>query len=82
MARKGTIEFEYFDKGEYVRTPDGVGIVSEDEKPIQTAWELANSDVVVQHKSGNGGNAMNRPVPVERASVSLISKEDYDNQTY
>ena len=44
FKKKGTINFNYWERGDYVRTPDGVGIVVENEKEINTELDLEMSE--------------------------------------
>ena len=81
MADKlGTITFRYFIKGDYVRTPDGVGIVFKDEEAIHNANELIFSQVAIQHKYGNSNNTNNSPIPLDREYCHITTKEEYDSE--
>jgi ethanolamine ammonia-lyase large subunit len=82
MSKFGTITFEYFLKGDYVRTPDGVGIVAKDEDEIKTALELIYSDILIQHKYGNSNNTNNAPIMIERSCVLRIIKDEYDKEIF
>lgn len=79
--RIGKIIFTYFDKGDFVRTPDGVGIVHKDEPEVFTARELHDSDIIVQHKFGNSNNTSNQPIDVERSYLIRIKEEEYNEET-
>ncbi len=82
MSKFGTITFEYFLKGDYVMTPDGVGIVSKDEDEIKTDTDLLYSDILVQHKSGTSNNTNNAPIEIERGCVLRIDKDRYDKENF
>jgi hypothetical protein len=72
-----TITVKCFEKGDYVITPDGVGIVIRNES-FSNEEEFIWSDVLVQHKFGNSSNCGNKPVEIEHDLVSLIGKEKYN----
>lgn len=80
MCKEGVLYFKYFTVGDYVRTPEGLGIVCEDEKPIKEENDFCISDVKIQHKFGSSNNPSNGPIEVIREYVSRISKEDYDSE--
>lgn len=70
-----------FEKGDYVRTGDGVGIVLDihfmyrEFNKIETLWYY---EVKVQHKSGLSSNPSNSPKDVDYQNVFLITKTEYD----
>lgn len=72
---KETIEIEVFDKGDYVRTPRGVGIVIDIEE-----YSQGRHDIMVQHKFGDEDNPSNRPKIMDNDVAFLITKEEYDNE--
>lgn len=74
----GILQFRYFTEGEYVRTPDGVGIVVEDEKEINSERDLFDSDVIVQHKYGCSSNASNQPLKMSRDIIFRIDQDEYN----
>ena len=74
--KKGNIEFFYFEKGDYVRTAMGVGIVTEDEPEIKTEQDLNWSDVKIQHKFGCSENTSNEIEEISREYLIRISKEE------
>jgi len=80
FKKKGTISFTYWERGDYVRTPDGVGIVVENEKEIDCEFDLATSEILVQHKFGNHNNIENEPEGISRQDLILISKEEYNKE--
>jgi len=79
--KKGVLHFLYFTAGDYVRTPEGVGIVTEDEDPIIEESDFCTSEVMIQHKDGSSNNPTNNPIEVIRDYVLHIEKEVYDNQS-
>ena len=77
--KEGTLRFYYFTEGDYVITPEGVGIVIEDEGPILEEKDFCDSEVKIQHKFNSSNNVSNHPMDVIRDYVTAISKEEYDN---
>jgi hypothetical protein len=79
--KKGTIEFQYFEKGDYVRTPEGVGIVTEDELSIgiENISDLYYSQIRIKHKVGTSSNTSNNIIAIDRIMVTKITKEEYEN---
>lgn len=73
--KKGTIEFEYNEKNDYVITPEGVGIVEEDESPIEDVYDLFYSQVMVKLKDGG------KVTSVDRIMVTKITEEKYNYYT-
>jgi hypothetical protein len=69
---KETIEINVFDKGDYVRTPYGVGIVIDVEN-----WY--GYRVLVKHKFHCGNNPGNKVKTFDNDKPILITKEEYDN---
>ena len=51
---KGNLEFRYFEKGEYVITSAGIGIVSEDEGKIKTEDDFYCSEVLIKYRNSSG----------------------------
>lgn len=80
IERSGKLEFEYYFKGDFVRTPDGVGIVAVDEEKINTADDMIQSEVIVQHKFGLSSNPGNEPKAVPRECLDLITKDEYNDE--
>lgn len=76
----GTIRFQYFKKGEYVRTPNGVGVVDEDEKLISTEYEFRNSEVRIKHKTGTSSNPGNAILGTTRDYITRIDQSEYDQE--
>jgi hypothetical protein len=77
--KKGCLEFYYFIKDDYVRTPEGVGVVVEDEPPIEDVSDLYYSQIRIQHKEGTSSNTSNNALPIDRIVVCHITKEEYEN---
>lgn len=77
---KTQIEFELFEKGDYVRTTDGVGVVTKDEILAITEEEIRNKKVSVQHKSGISGNVPNKELEMSKWNPRLITKDEYDEE--
>lgn len=75
----GKLTFQYFQKGEYVRTPNGVGQVAKDEADIKFPSDLYHS-IKVQHKFGWSDNPNNEVVPVERRNLSRIELREYEKE--
>ena len=74
----GTLQFLYFTKGDFVRTPMGVGQVIEDEKYIISEIDFYHSEIKIQHKNGCSENTSNEPYWIERETVLRIDKNEYD----
>ena len=72
VKRTGTVSFTYFDKDDYVITPEGVGIVLEDESKIDSEEDLRYSEVLIQHKSGISTNPSNAPKCMTRNLLMSI----------
>jgi hypothetical protein len=79
--KKGVLEFYYFTKGDYVRTPEGVGLVIEDEAPITEEFDFCTSEVKIQHKFGSSNNTNNDPIPVIRDYIIRIEPTEYEKET-
>ena len=77
--KDGVLHFKYFTKGDYVRTPEGVGIVVEDEDEITVEYDFCTSEVKIQHKEGTSNNPSNKPIEVIRDYILTISEEEYYN---
>lgn len=71
--RRGTIGFRYFDKGDYVNTFEGMGIVDEDETIVNNLYDLMYNQIRVKIK-----NNEDRITSVDRHTVLLITKEQYE----
>lgn len=76
---KKKIEIIQFQKDDYVITPMGYGIVTEDQEEISDTEELSVAEVMVQHKEGSGGNPGNTPLAIDYLSVYITSEENYKN---
>jgi len=76
--KEGILHFTYFTTGDYVRTPEGVGIVTKDEDDITEESDFCTSEVNIQHKFKSSNNTNNAPIDVIREYIILISKEEYD----
>jgi hypothetical protein len=79
--KEGVLHFTYFTTDDYVRTPEGVGIVTEDENPIIEENDFCTSEVKIQHKFSSSNNTNNAPIDVIRDYVKLISSEEYAEET-
>jgi len=77
--RDGVLHFKYFTKGDYVRTPEGVGVVVEDEGEITAEYDFCTSEVLIQHKDSSSNNPSNKPIEVIRDYILTISEEEYKN---
>jgi len=70
-----------FEQGDFVRTPDGVGIVKRTKQEMDQQGCFIAQTVFVQHKFGISSNPGNRLVEVEfdtNQLLHLIDKEEYD----
>ena len=81
MCKEGVLYFKYFTVGDYVRTPEGVGIVCEDEKPIVEEDDFCTSEVKIQHKYPSSNNTSNVPIDVIREYIIRTTKDDYNTDT-
>jgi len=79
--KEGVLYFTYFTTGDYVRTPEGVGIVLKDEDSIINESDFCTSEVNIQHKFKSSNNTNNTPIDVIRDYIILISKEEYDEES-
>ena len=77
--KDGVLHFKYFTKGDCVRTPEGVGIVSEDEGEITTEVDFCMSEVKIQHKEGTSHNPSNNPIEVIRDYILSITEEEHQS---
>jgi len=78
--KAGILYFSCFTVGDYVRTPEGVGIVKEDEPPILRERDFRLSEINIQHKFNSSNNTRNVPIDIIREYVSRITKGEYDNE--
>lgn len=76
--KEGILHFLYFISGDYVRTPEGVGIVTENEAPIINESDFCTSEVKIQHKFKSSNNTNNSPIDVIRDYIIQISKKEYE----
>lgn len=76
--KEGILRFFYFTKDDYVITPEGVGIVFEDEGTIVKESDFCTSEINIQHKSKSSNNSNNKPIKVIRDYIRHISKDLYD----
>ena len=76
--KEGVLYFTYFTTGDYVRTPEGVGIVIKDEDPITEEIDFCVSEVKIQHKFKSSNNVNNAPIDVIRDYISIISQLEYE----
>jgi len=79
--KEGVLHFMYFTTGDYVRTPEGVGVVVEDEGEISVEHDFCTSEVVIQHKFGTSNNPSNKPIEVIRDYVLRIEKDEHESVT-
>lgn len=71
-----------FQKGDYVRTGDGVGIVLSTEieyRKLGSHSHYVQQYVTVQHKSGLSCNPSNRPKELEAYGIFQISRQEYND---
>jgi hypothetical protein len=73
-----------FQKGDFVRTPDGVGIVLENKLTRRKDKSIEYYDVVVQHKFPTSGNTSNKPLEFDAFEnmVSQITDLEYHEENY
>ena len=79
--KEGVLHFRYFTTDDYVRTPEGVGVVSKDEQPIVHESDFCTSEVNIQHKFDSSNNTNNDPIDVIRDYIIFISKEEYEKES-
>lgn len=79
--KEGILHFFYFTTGDYVRTPEGVGIVIEDEPEIVQEFDFCTSEVYIQHKHKSSNNTNNNPIYVIRDYITFITEEEYDKES-
>ena len=77
--KEGVLHFMYFTKGDYVRTPEGVGIVVENEGQITVEYDFCTSEVKIQHKVGSPHNPSNNPIEIIRDYIQAITEKEYNN---
>ena len=70
--KKGKIEFEYIGKDEYVITPEGVGIVMEDENPVEDIGDLLYGQIKVKLKDDG------KITSVDRSTIVKITEAKYN----
>lgn len=71
------IQVPCYEKGDYVLTTDGFGIVIENQE-IKEGGLFCFTEVLIQHYSCNSNNPNNEPVLVSIKAFDLVSKEEYD----
>jgi hypothetical protein len=77
------LKVRVFEKGDYVRTGDGVGIVVDCNFDLHKDGSILYYEVNVQHKNGTGENPSNNVKSLDGfESVSLISKHEYDKKEW
>jgi hypothetical protein len=79
-----TKEFTFilFEKGDYVRTPEGMGIVHKNESRISKIEDFIYHNIKVKHKTGTSSNPSNYLRELPRDLVLLSTKEEYDAEEY
>lgn len=75
--KDGVLHFKYFTKGDFVRTPEGVGFVVEDEGEITEEYDFCTSEVKIQHKESTSNNPSNNPIEIIRDYIIPIAEEEY-----
>jgi len=68
-----------WEKGDYIRTPAGVGIVSEVSEEIHNGI-FERQYAVIQHKFNSCNNTSNKPIEVDSDCLSSISEEEYEEE--
>jgi hypothetical protein len=81
IERSCKLEYEYYFKGDYVRTPDGVGIVAVDEEKLSSIDDLKQSVIIVQHKFGLSSNPQNEPKEISRGCLNIITEREYNDES-
>lgn len=79
--KEGVLHFYYFTEGDYVRTPEGVGVVVEDEPPIIEEFDFCTSEVKIQHKFKTSHNPENTPISVIRDYIIRIDPSEFEAET-
>jgi len=75
------VKLALFEKGDYVRTPDGVGIVEKTDITIGRNGGIEYYEVLVQHKFGCSSNTSNHPQEIDGFTMGCpITKEEYDSE--
>ena len=78
--KRDTIEIYYYEKGDYVRSTNGVAVVLDDERKIKNIDQLTYNDIRIQHKNSYRENIQNIPVEVNRKYLVIINKFEYDKE--
>lgn len=73
-----TIEINVFDKGDYVRTSRGVGVVIDVKS--NNYEDIKLHEVMVKHKYSDEDNPENIAQIMRNDVPTLITKEEYDNE--
>lgn len=81
IQKKIEIIHTFLQKGDYVRTWNGVGIVVEDEEEYNDFRDIIDSEIKVQLKSGHSSNTGNKVEGHLRTDLIIINKEEYDKET-
>jgi len=81
IQKKIEIIHTFLQKGDYVRTWNGVGIVVEDEEEYNDFRDIIDSEIKVQLKSGHSSNTSNKVEGHLRTDLIIINKEEYDKET-
>jgi hypothetical protein len=74
------LEVNYFEKGDYVRTPKGVAIVVENEKIITNIDDLVYGAILIQYKCNAEDNISNIRERRDRGCLIPIEKGEYDEE--
>ena len=78
--RKINLELNLFEKGDFVRTPQGVGKVKKNQEPPENINSIFQSFVSVKHKSGTSQNPSNEKVEMPYFACIHIAKKEYDEE--
>jgi hypothetical protein len=77
--KKVNVPINLFEKNDYVRTPEGVGIIIDNEIEFIDGGFMQQY-VYVQHKFDTSSNTSNDIIYIEARGASLINKEEYDKE--
>jgi hypothetical protein len=75
-----TISIGLYEKGDYVCTPDGVGIVNHTTITKDKNNYFICQNVFVQHKNATSRNPSNKIKEIEHIACHLITEEEYRNE--
>jgi hypothetical protein len=80
--KEGILIYKIFEKGDYIRSRHGVGIVIEDETIKNNLHNIYYNDIKIQYKNNYERNYQNIPTSESRHNIFHISKKEYEKEPF